>query len=88
MTPTQAQDLKRLAEAVIEAKDYDMVMTAMQRFDDHCTPALILSLLAERAMLLDAMHKLARLGNGDHFGNSEGNMIARAAIAQIEGAQP
>lgn len=34
--------------------------------------------------LLTALEKLARLGNGDHYGNSEGNMIARAAIAKGE----
>ena len=34
--------------------------------------------------LLAALEKLARLGNGDHYGNSEGNMIARAAIAKGE----
>jgi len=34
--------------------------------------------------LLEALEKLARLGNGDHYGNSEGNMIARAAIAKGE----
>ena len=36
--------------------------------------------------LLAALEKLARLGNGDHYGNSEGNMIARAAIAKARGA--
>ena len=35
--------------------------------------------------LLAALEKLARLGNGDHYGNSEGNTIARAAIAKAEG---
>ena len=34
--------------------------------------------------LLTALEKLARLGNGEHYGNSEGNMIARAAIAKGE----
>ena len=34
--------------------------------------------------LLEALEKLARLGNGDHYGNSEGNMIARAAITKGE----
>jgi hypothetical protein len=34
--------------------------------------------------LLAALEKLARLGNGDQIGNSEGNMIARAAIAKGE----
>ena len=32
--------------------------------------------------LLAALEKLARLGNGEHYGNSDGNMIARAAIAR------
>ena len=34
--------------------------------------------------LLAALEKLARLGNGEHYGNSDGNMIARAAIAKGE----
>jgi hypothetical protein len=34
--------------------------------------------------LLAALEKLARLGNGERYGNSEGNMIARAAIAKGE----
>lgn len=32
--------------------------------------------------LVEALNKLARLGNGDQFGNSEGNIIARAALAK------
>ena len=35
--------------------------------------------------LLAALEKLARLGNGDRYGNSEGNTIARAAINKAEG---
>jgi len=34
--------------------------------------------------MLAALEKLARLGNGEHYGNSDGNMIARAAIAKGE----
>ena len=34
--------------------------------------------------LLAALEKLARLGNGEHYGNSDGNMIARAAIVKAE----
>lgn len=34
--------------------------------------------------LVAALEKLARLGNGEHYGNSDGNMIARAAIAKGE----
>ena len=30
--------------------------------------------------LLETLEKLARLGNGERYGNSEGNVIARAAI--------
>ena len=35
--------------------------------------------------LLAALEKLARLGNGERYGNSEGNVIARTAIAKAEG---
>jgi hypothetical protein len=38
--------------------------------------------LAKAVVTLD---KLARLGNGEKFGNSDGNMIARAALAEING---
>lgn len=31
-----------------------------------------------------ALEKLARLGNGEHYGNSDGNMIAHAALAELE----
>lgn len=42
-------------------------------------------LIAAAPELLEALEKLARLGNGEHYGNSEGNMIARAAIAKATG---
>jgi hypothetical protein len=35
---------------------------------------------AENAKLRDALEKLARLGNGDQYGNSIGNEIARTAL--------
>lgn len=31
-----------------------------------------------------ALEKLARLGNGDSYGNSNGNVIAQAALAKIK----
>jgi hypothetical protein len=34
--------------------------------------------------LLVALEQLARLGNGETYGNSDGNMLARAAIAKGE----
>lgn len=35
--------------------------------------------------MLEALDKLARLGNGFEYGNSEGNLIAQAAIAKVKG---
>jgi hypothetical protein len=34
-------------------------------------------------ILKDALDKLARLGNGERFGNSEGNTIAREALRAV-----
>ena len=39
------------------------------------------------AELVEALEKLARLGNGDQYGNSDGNMIARTALAKHKGAK-
>lgn len=39
----------------------------------------------EKAVL--ALEKLARLGNGDRYGNSDGNMIARATLAELKGQE-
>lgn len=37
-------------------------------------------LIAERDVYKTALEKLARLGNGDQYGNSDGNVIAIAAL--------
>ncbi len=37
--------------------------------------------------LVEALEKLARLGNGDQYGNSDGNMIARTALTKHKGAK-
>ena len=34
--------------------------------------------------LVEALERLARLGNGNNYGNSIGNEIARAALAKLE----
>jgi len=34
--------------------------------------------------LVEALEQLAMLGNGDYYGNSVGNEIARAALAKLE----
>lgn len=39
------------------------------------------------AELVEALDKLARLGNGDRYGNSIGNTIAQKAIAKATGEQ-
>lgn len=54
---------------------------------EHCRQAAaeLRRLSAVNAELLEALEKLARLGNGEHYGNSDGNMIARAAIAKATG---
>lgn len=45
------------------------------------------ALRAQLAELVEALEKLARLGNGDQYGNSDGNMIARAALSKYKGAK-
>jgi len=40
----------------------------------------IAKLEAENAKLREALEVLAKLGNGDHYGNSDGNCIAIAAL--------
>lgn len=47
--------------------------------------AMIEKLTSERDALREALEKLARLGNGDRYGNSIGNMTARDALAMGEG---
>jgi len=39
----------------------------------------------QREELLVALNKLARLGNGDEYGNSIGNRIAQDVIARVNG---
>lgn len=36
------------------------------------------------AKATEALQKLARLGNGNEYGNSDGNMIARRVLAELE----
>jgi hypothetical protein len=46
--------------------------------------AAMADLQARLALAVEALESLARLGNGDRYGNSDGNMVARNAIALIE----
>jgi hypothetical protein len=40
---------------------------------------------AKLAKAVEALEKLARLGNGDRYGNSDGNTIARTTLAELKG---
>jgi hypothetical protein len=42
------------------------------------------AMTAKLAKAVEALDRLARLGNGDRYGNSEGNVIAQTAIAEIK----
>lgn len=42
-----------------------------------------IELRTQNAKLRDALEKLARLGNGDQYGNSVGNEIARQALKEV-----
>lgn len=48
----------------------------------------ILAVERERDEARAALEKLARLGNGERYGNSDGNLIAQAALATIKEPKP
>jgi len=41
-----------------------------------------------RDALVEALEVLAKLGNGEHYGNSDGNVIAQRALAAYRAANP
>ena len=44
-----------------------------------------IELEAKMAMAVEGFEKIARLGNGDRYGNSDGNVIAQKYIAELKG---
>ena len=76
---TQPEAL-RLAERL---ERYDATRSGYAKYC-HFAAAELRRLHESNQELLGALEKLARLGNGEHYGNSDGNMIARAAIAKGE----
>ena len=72
---TQQPEALRLADAL----DLYATGDAHQR-DIEQAAAELRRLHEVNAELLEALEKLARLGNGERYGNSEGNVIARAAV--------
>ena len=77
----------RLADALQAGADDPMWANhcEMSKRTASIAAAELRRLHAVNAELLEALEKLARLGNGEHYGNSDGNMIARAAIAKATG---
>lgn len=83
---------KRISEALAALDGPQTAETSMAvnaEYAQACNPAAIRELLdrlqkaeAENERLREALERLARLGNGRLYGNSEGNMIARAALEQ------
>ena len=49
--------------------------------------ARIEELEAKLAKAVEGFEKLARLGNGDRYGNSDGNVIAQRYIAELTGGK-
>jgi len=51
----------------------------------HAHRELVEAYEAKLAKAEASLEKLARLGNGDRYGNSEGNLIARTTLAELKG---
>jgi hypothetical protein len=69
----------------LEAKLLDMALDCLAALGQ-AGEAYQAQLAAESklAKAVEALEKLARLGNGDRYGNSDGNMIARTTLAELE----
>ena len=77
---TQQPEALRLADAMLTNK-WPQVLPIWEASQE------LRRLHEVNAELLEALEKLARLGNGERYGNSEGNVIARTAITKAEGEQ-
>ena len=72
-----SRDLRQCAYGV--GQSYPVTADVCRRAADY-----IEKLEQQLAELREALEKLARLGNGDRYGNSEGNVIAQNALALQE----
>ena len=75
-----------LTRAVEQEAPDDMIVVARWFVED--AAAELRRLHEVNQELLETLEKLARLGNGERYGNSEGNTIARAAINKAERTTP
>lgn len=64
-------------------KSFDAANTEMLEIDSKLIAERD-ALRAENTRLREALEKLARLGNGELYGNSIGNVIARAALGETK----
>ena len=75
------QDLKRIGSVLDAVKSQECqghYSTMIQQIIDRNK-----ELERQQAVLVDALERLAMLGNGARYGNSEGNEIAIAALAAL-----
>lgn len=61
--------------------DIDDCSAGPVQFSDDEIPYIRADIVDE---LVEALERLARLGNGDSYGNSIGNEIAKAALKKLE----
>ena len=74
---------RKLADTAIEQNE--LYQAALR--DAKEAEAYAKELEAKLAKAVEGFEKLARLGNGDRYGNSEGNVIAQSYIAELTGGK-
>jgi predicted nuclease with TOPRIM domain len=86
----EAENARLETEARLQAEEIAKTRRRADKWGGMVMDCLAAGLADEikLAKALEALEKLARLGNGDLYGNSEGNMIARATLAELTGEQP
>jgi hypothetical protein len=75
-------------EEKVSAIQYILTPEQLKTFEKHQHYGNLLDTVGTLERKLDiavkALDKLARLGNGAHYGNSDGNIIAQEVLAQIK----
>jgi archaellum biogenesis ATPase FlaH len=88
------EDLESLVKQALEEgeEDLKLVLNELTKANEtikKLTDVLIIkqthitNLNSSIKKLTETLEKLSRLGNGDELGNSEGNMIARQALKEV-----
>lgn len=59
--------------------------SALQLWQAYCDKKMECERLHEvNQALVEALERLAKLGNGNQYGNSEGNQIAQVALSKVK----